>query len=306
MRVGRFPKFPAVLASLGGAQLAGLVRHLELRAVSRWVGLGLLVGILSGLFASLLYVGVEAIRYLVVHVGAGAHLLEPAGEGSLFRSTLPTTHRPWVLVVAPAVGCFLSSWIVYRFCKEAAGGNEGWLRAFHVGRGRIRPRVAPVKLLASAINLGSGASAGREGPIAHIGAAMGALIGRLLRLSDRERRLLVIAGAAGGIGAIFRTPLGGALFVVEVLYSDDLEADAIVPAVLSSVVAYSIFTSLFGEGELFETVSNYELDARELPLFVLMALLCGVIGLVFVQLHNKFAELAQNSGLWPPLVGLLG
>ncbi len=298
----RLPSFPGISDLPGIAELVGLARHIELRAVSRWVGLGLAVGLLSGLSACVLYVGFEAIRHVVVHWLAGATLLEPAGESALFGASAHHANPlRWVLVVAPAIGSFLSAAIVFRFCKEAAGGNEGWLRAFHVGRGRIRARVIGTKLLASAVNLGTGASAGREGPIAHIGAAIGAVVGRLLRLSDRERRLLLIAGAAGGIGAIFRTPLGGALFVVEVLYSDDLEADALVPALLSSVVAYSIFTSIFGEGVLFATVSSYTLDARELPLFGLMAICCGIVGLIFLQMHHKLIKVSSSLPGYPPL-----
>ncbi len=292
----------------GIAELAGLARHIELRAVSRWVGLGLAVGLLSGTAACLLYVAFEAVRHLVVHVGAGAVLPEPAGETSLFPShgdaPVGTTVRRWVLVVAPALGAFLSAWLVHAYCKEAAGGNEGWLRSFHNGRGRIRPRVALTKLIASALNLGGGASAGREGPIAHVGAALGAFVGRVLKLSDRERRLLLIAGAAGGIGAIFRTPLGGALFVVEVLYRDDLEAEALVPSVLSSVVAYSLFTAIFGEGALFSVSPSYHLDWRELPLFALMAISCGIVGVVFVRFHHFVHDRVHRSKLWPPLLAL--
>ncbi len=269
--------------------------------------MGLAVGLLSGLAACALYIGFEAVRHLIVHELANTRMLEPAGEPSLFRQDglePEGAGRRWILVIAPAVGGFLAAWVVERFCKEAAGGNEGWLQAFHNGRGRIRRRVIPVKLLSSALNLGSGASAGREGPIAHIGAAFGAMVGRFLRLSDRERRLLLIAGAAGGIGAIFRTPFGGALFVVEVLYRDDFEAEALVPAVLSSVVAYSLFTSIFGEGVLFATVQNYQLDARELPLFVLMAICCGVVGVVFTGVHHRIAELSAKLPVKRPLRAL--
>lgn len=305
MRNGRFKSFPGVFDLPGMSELAGLARHIELRAVSRWVGLGLLVGVLSGVAASVLYVSVELVRHVVIHL-AGVTPLEPAGETSLFDAAPQGVERSWILVIAPVLGAFLSGWIVHRFSREAAGGNEGWLRAFHEGRGRVPARVAVVKLFASALNIGGGASAGREGPIAHIGATLGALVGRLLRLSDRERRLLLIAGAAGGIGAIFRTPLGGALFVVEVLYSDDLEADALVPALLSSVVAYSIFTSIFGEGELFSTVSSYRLDARELPLFAAMAICCGVVGVFFIQIHHKIAHYARSLTLWPPLIAAGG
>lgn len=302
----RITSLPGIADLPGVAELAGLARHIELRAVSRWVGLGLLVGLLSGFAACALYLAFEAIRHLVVHELAQTSLLEPAGEPSLFGGAHDhSSPRTWVLVLAPAVGAFFSAWIVHRFCKEAAGGNEGWMTAFHRGRARIRARVAPVKLIAAALHLGTGNSAGREGPIAHIGAALGALVGKALRLSDRERRLLLVAGAAGGIGAIFRTPLGGALFVAEVLYSDDLEVDAIVPTVLSSVVAYSVFTTIFGEGALFATAQTYQLDARELPLFIAMAICCGVVGVAFVSLHHRVGEFSAKLKMWPPLKGLV-
>lgn len=282
------------------ADVAGLARHIELRAVSRWVALGLMVGVAAGLLACLLYLGFEALSQLVFVELAGLTRLEAAGEAGLFRPLSRAPYRPWVLVLAPAVGLAASSYLVLRFAPEAAGGNGGWLRAFHHERGRIRSRVIPVKLVASICTLGSGATSGREGPIAHIGAAVGSTIARLLRLSDRERRLLLLAGAAAGIGAIFRTPLGGALFVVEVLYSDDLEADALVPAVLSSVVAYSLFTTLFGDTRLFATPQYESLDARELPIFGLMAIVAGAVGVGFVALHRAMRAAAARLS-FPPV-----
>ena len=99
-----------------------------------------------------------------------------------------------------------------------------------------------MKTLASAITLGTGGSAGREGPIAQIGAGFGSFLGGILRLSDRDRRLLLAAGMGAGVGSIFRAPLAGAVFAGEILYRDaDLESDAIVPAAISSTVAYSVF-----------------------------------------------------------------
>jgi CIC family chloride channel protein len=125
--------------------------------------------------------------------------------------------------------------------------------AFHRKKGVIRKRVPLIKMFSSIITIGSGGSAGREGPIAQIGAGFGSYLANLLRLNDDERRTLLIAGAAGGIGAIFRSPLGGALFSVEVLYRRDFESKALIPALLSSIVAYSIFASRFGWEFLFET-----------------------------------------------------
>jgi CIC family chloride channel protein len=298
MAPGRFP------LSSGLKDVAGLVRHIELRAVSRWVALGLMVGVCAGIAACALHLGFEVVSHFTLVRLGGLHLLEAAGEGRLFDPGPPKDAVPWVAVACPALGLFASSWLVTRFAPEAAGGNGGWLHAFHQRAGRIRRRVISIKLVASILSLGGGASAGREGPIAHIGAAVGSAIGRGLKLSDRERRLLLLAGAAGGIGAIFRTPLGGALFVVEVLYTDDLEADALVPAVLSSVVAYSLFTTLFGETQLFATPHLERLDPRELPVFVLMAIAVGVVGVLFVALHRKLTSWVGQLPYWPPLIAL--
>src|SRR5690606_33048740 len=163
---GRLPNLPGLSDLPGISELAGLARHIELRAVSRWVGLGSFVGILAGLAARALYVGFEGIRHLVVRTLAGATLLEPAGEPSLFGAAHDgrgITARRWVLVIAPAIGGFVAAWICYTFCHEARGGNEGWLHAFHNGRGRIRRRVVTTKLVAAAINLGSRSEERRVG-----------------------------------------------------------------------------------------------------------------------------------------------
>jgi len=288
----------------GLREVAGLARHIELRAVSRWVALGLVVGLCAGLAACALLLGFEALRHLTLVGLAGFRPPEAAGEAGLFAPLPDRGVNPWLAVLCPALGLFASSYLVLRFAPEAAGGNGGWLRAFHEGGGRVRSRVVPVKLLASILALGTGASAGREGPIAHIGAGVGSTIARALKLSARERRLLLLAGAAGGIGAIFRTPLGGALFVVEVLYTDDLEAEALVPAVLSSVVAYSLFTTLFGETQLFATPELTRLDWRELPVFLLMSVAVGVVGVLFVALNRRLTAWSSRLPYWPPLVAL--
>ncbi len=102
--------------------------------------------------------------------------------------------------------------IVFGFAPEAEGhGTDAVLRAFHHLGGRIRRRVPVVKVIASAITIGSGGSAGREGSIAQIGAGFGSFLADVLRLRGDERRIMMMAGVAGGIGSIFRAPLGAAL-----------------------------------------------------------------------------------------------
>ena len=123
-------------------------------------------------------------------------------------------------MLVPTVGGLISGFLVFTWAPEAEGhGTDALIRSFHRGGGQIRGRVPLIKGIASVITIGTGGSAGQEGPIAQIGAGFGSFLARLLRLSTDERRFLMLAGAAGGVGAIFRAPLGGALFACEVLVS---------------------------------------------------------------------------------------
>src|SRR5690606_32263766 len=135
----------------------------------------------------------------------------------------------------------------------------------------------------------------REGPTMHIGAAVGALVARLLRVDARERRLLLVSGVAAGLSAVFRTPLGAALLAVEILHRDDFESEAIVPAVLASVVAYSVFTSFFGEGFLFSHAASYPFSPRQLPMYVLLAIVVSGAAAVFVRVLDATRRLFQAA-----------
>ena len=146
-------------------------------------------------------------------------------------------------MLVPAVGGLISGMLVFTWAPEAEGhGTDAMIRAFHRGGGVIRTRVPLIKAVASIITIGTGGSAGQEGPIAQIGAGFGSWLAGLLKLPPTDRRLLMLAGAAGGVGAIFRAPLGGALFAGEVLYSSTaFESAALLPCLASSIVAYSTF-----------------------------------------------------------------
>ena len=122
-----------------------------------------------------------------------------------------TTFRPWLLLIVPTVGGLLSGFLVFTFSPEAEGhGTDSVIDAYHRKQGQIRPRVPLVKIVASAMTIGTGGSGGREGPIAQIGAGFGSLLANLLRLSVADRRILMAAGMGAGIAAIFRAPLAGA------------------------------------------------------------------------------------------------
>jgi CIC family chloride channel protein len=143
----------------------------------------------------------------------------PAGEARLgWLVDSARSFQPWWLVIVPAVGGLLSGYIVFKLAPEAEGhGTDAAIAAYHIGQGRIRPRVPIVKLVSSAITIGTGGSGGREGPIAQIGAGFGSLLATALRLSVSDRRILLACGMGAGVGAIFRALLAGALFAAEVL-----------------------------------------------------------------------------------------
>jgi CIC family chloride channel protein len=235
---------------------------------------------------------------------AGSEVIEHAAQ-------LPT--RWWVVPLVPAVGGLLCGLIVYGLAPEAEGhGTDAMVNAFHRLGGRIRARVPFVKSVASIITIGTGGSAGREGPIAQIGAGFGSFLSTRLGFTERDRRLLMLAGAAGGIGAIFRAPLGGALFVSEVLYSSTaLEAAAVIPCFISAITGYTVFSIVFGTGLAFKTPAGLQFtNAIELPFYLVFALVCAVVGylyvLTFYGLRDQFfRKLAIPTFAKPAVGGLL-
>src|SRR6185369_12291218 len=172
--------------------------------------------------------------------------------------------------------------VTRRSPEARGGGGDVMIRAFHNAGGSIPARLIPLKTIASICTLGTGGSGGREGPTMLIGGALGAVVARVLALGKRERRLLMVAGVAGGISAVFRTPLGAALLAVEVLYRDGFEGDALVPAVLASVVSYSVVISIFGESILLAHAPRYNVKTAHLSLYVLLALLISALAIGFV------------------------
>ncbi|MGH7271840.1 MAG: chloride channel protein, partial [Polyangiaceae bacterium] len=242
-----------------------------------------LVGAAAGLLGSLFFVGVEAVQRVVLDSLAGYIPLRAGGEQVLGAAPEKTTFHPLMLIVIPAVGAFLGGAISTWLAPETrGGGSDAIIEAFHQARGFVRKRVAFVKGLVSILTLGTGGSGGREGPTMQMGGPIGSLVGQMLRVTDRERRILLVAGTAAGMAAVFRTPLGAALLAVEVLHRDDFEADALVPSVLASVVSYSVFTAIFGEQQLFTHAARYPFVPQYLLLYALLAVLISVVASAFL------------------------
>lgn len=254
------------------------------------------------------YSVLEAVQHAVLEGWGGYTALAAAGEG-IVRETLPTPFRPWLLCLLPAVGALIGGVLSYRFAPETRGGGaDGIIDAYHKD-GAVRRRVSIVKGVSSIFCLGFGGSGGREGPIMQVGGAIGALVGRLLKLDARAQRILLVAGIAAGVAAIFRTPLGAALLAVEVLNRDSFESEALVPSVIASVVSYSIFISLYGESTLFAHAARYPFIPGHLPLYIVMAWLLSIAAIallwVFRRISRVLAHVRAPDWLKPAIGGLL-
>lgn len=275
----------------------------------RWAVYSVLIGIVSGLGASAFFFCLEWMKYFTFEYLAGYNQLKPAGE-QLVEISSSSSFKPWVLFILPIIGGLLSGFLVYTWAPEAEGhGTDALIDAFHNKQGVIRTRVPYIKAVASLITLGTGGSAGREGPIAQIGAGFGSWLARTFHLGVRERRLMLLAGCAGGLGAIFRAPLGGALTSVEVLYSEDFETEGIILCIVSSVVANSIFTHIFGHHSIFAIPPIRFGNPLELIFYGILGLVCVPFGYVYVKAFyglrdHFFRKLRLKKALIPALGGL--
>jgi CIC family chloride channel protein len=279
----------------------------------RSVALSAVVGAAAGCGAVALVLLLQASTWLFLGNAAGYVPQGPAFEPHLFD--LPPIaagdFRRWVLLFLPAAGGLLSGWLVFRFAPEAAGhGTDAAIEAYHFHGGRIRPRVPPVKAIASSILIGTGGSAGLEGPISQIGSGVGSAIAALLRLPTPQRRMLVAAGMAGGVGALFHAPMAGALFAAEVLYRElDLEHEVLVPSIISSVTAYAVFSSVFGFRPLFEMPPLVFDQPRKLWAYILLAVVIAAgsrfYTYCFYAVHHAFRRLRIPLALKPAVGGLL-
>jgi chloride channel protein, CIC family len=239
----------------------------------------------------------------------------PGIEGGSLTQTIGP-HGLWLIPAVTTLGGLISGFLVYRWAPEAEGhGTDTVVTAFHRKEGMIRDRVPPIKMLASAITIGSGGSAGREGPIALIAAGVGSVIARRLHHTEEERRLLLLAGMAAGLSAIFRSPMGTGVFAIEVLYSRlDFETEALLYTMLSSTVGYTINGLFVGFRPLFR-VPRVPAPSMVTFFFYLVfgvaaAVVAAILPEVFYRVRDGFRALPIPNYFKPALgglgVGLLG
>ena len=279
----------------------------RIRRIWRGTIVGILIGVVSGLgamvFTFLLQTGTRVFTHDLIHMIIGAR----ADQGFL---GIPLSR--WMMVWIPALGGLISGLLVFTFAPEAEGhGTDAMIDSFHRKKGIIRRRVPVIKTFASAITIGSGGSAGREGPIAQIGAGFASFLASVLKVSDKERRIMLLAGAAGGIGAIFKAPLGAALFATEVLYRrEDFEFEALIPCILSSIVAFMVYTFYDGTATIFHIPYFSLATASQLPFYGVLGVLCALIGFPYVRFFygvrdRFFRRLNLPKAVKPAIGGLM-
>jgi chloride channel protein, CIC family len=231
-------------------------------------------------------------------------------EGGVLREVVGP-HGLWLVPVATTLGGLISGALVYGLAPETEGhGTDTVVKAVHYTGSVLRARVAPVKMLASAITIGSGGSAGREGPIALIAAGFGSVYASLLQRPEKERRLLVLMGMAAGLSAIFRSPIGTAIFAVEVLYGGmDFEADALIYCMLAAIVAYAVNGWFVGWRSLFQVPARVSATGlADYGWYAALGIASGVVATilpeVFYRIRDAFAALRVPAWLKPAIGGL--
>ncbi len=283
-----------------------MVRESEPRLLAESV----VLGVVGGLAAQLFMWTLRACEHIFLTWMAGYRPPALPQEGGTLRQVIGP-HGLWLVPLATTLGGLLSGLLVYTWAPEAEGhGTDTVVKAFHRAGGFIRARVAPLKLVASAITIGSGGSAGREGPTALIVAGAGSIYATLTHRTDEERQVLLLAGMAAGLSAIFRSPIGAAFFAIEVLYSTmEFEAGALLYTMLAAVVAYAVNGWFVGWQPLFYfTAAPINIRALDYGwlggLGIGAGLIATLLPVVFYRLRDAFRALPIPPALNPAIGGL--
>jgi CIC family chloride channel protein len=276
----------------------------------KWTVISILIGIVTGVGAITFYTAMHLVTGLVLGTVVGYLPPNAAGEGATHIIFFWAATHPWLLPVVTTLGGLVAGIIVCCLAPEAeGGGQDAAIAAFHQGTS-IRARVPFVKLVASAIIIGTGGSAGREGPIAHISAGLGSILARILHLDMQDQRIALATGMGAGIGAIFRAPLGGAILAAEILYQGDLEVEILIPSLIASTVGYSIFGLWYGWNPIFATPTSLVfISPPQLLYYSILGTLCGLLGrlyaLGFSTIKGLFHRLPVPEWIKPAMGGLI-
>ena len=255
-----------------------------------------LVGLAGGCGAVVFRMILAAVHRLFFHL-AISHISFKFGD-----------YNP-ILLLLPVLGGLIIGPITMRIAPETAGaGIPEVMEAVALRKGRLRKRLAFLKILASSVTIGSGGSAGREGPIAQIGATIGSFLGSRFKLQPHDVRLLVVCGLAAGIAGTYNAPLGGALFGIEILLRG-IDLIRAVPVMLSSVIGASVAALFLGKSSNFQAIGLSVWTPKDLIFYLLLGVIFGFVSVLWVKffyaVDRTFSKLKLRSNLKPALGGLI-
>ena len=290
----RLPKIPFRRLSLYTTSLFERARMTEHTFL---IIIAIIIGVMGGFSA----IGIRALIKFISSISFH-------GTATVLQNIMNTPWY-WILIV-PVLGGLIVGPIIYFLAPEAKGhGVPEVMQAILLRGGTIRPRVAFIKAIASAISIGTGGSVGREGPIIQIGSSIGSMVGQFLRVPSKRLKTLVGCGSAAGIAAAFNAPIAGALFAVEIILMDFTVAQ-FSPIVISSVMATVISHSFEGDFAAF-IVPRYQLASPyEIFLYFILGALCGLAAFLFIKLLYMFEDFFDNRlkipEYWNPAIGGIG
>lgn len=248
-------------------------------SVVKWTALAMVVGSMVG----------AAIHYFVVAIDGSSVLV-----GGL----------PFNVFLLP-IGLLVSTFLIQKFAPNAKGhGTEKVISAVHKKSGKIEAKVVPVKVLATVATIAAGGSVGREGPSAQIGSGIASLVADFLKLDDHDRKKIVVCGISAGFAAIFGTPIGGAIFGVEVLFVGKILYDVLLPSLIAGVTSYEVVVAL-GTKPFHDSLTRLPRTSDFLSIF-LAAVFFGLVALAFIKSLEFMEKLAESINMSVYLKALIG
>jgi len=279
------------------------------RPTYRLLGYCVVVGVLGGIAAVVFDACVHLAQHFLIE-GIGHYAPPDTGIHAVVE--LPHGLSLWWIPLVTTLGGLLSGFIVYRWAPEAEGhGTDAALEAYHTRGGEVNGRTPVVKTVASALTIGSGGVAGREGPTAQIVVGLGGLLAKLVNLRGQERRILLLASMAAGLAAVFQAPLGMAIFAVEILYSGMVfESEALIYTVVSAVTGYAVRGLIEGGWTpIFAIPPGLSFSPLELVAYALLGVFAGLLGAalptIFYWVRDQFHRIPIVPHVKPALGGLL-
>ena len=250
-----------------------------LRYVEKWVVLSSVLGLLTGFVVALF----DYVTNLKLWTYFSALL----------------SQNPYLIIPLSTIAFIVSGYLLTKSSNHLGSGTEEIIKAYNVPEEIIDVRSFPQKMLAAVVTIGFGGSAGQEGPSVYAGGVIGKWVwSRLQRvgLTRDDKRILILAGAAAGIGAVFKAPLTGIIFALEVPFKDDLAHDALVPSLLSAVVSYLTLIGIVGSQPLFLFPGIASLGFVDIGASAVLGLICGVVALVFIAVYRNVGRAVSRLG----------